>query len=358
MLPSFPSITFPNHWTLVTGLYPEAHGIIGNEFYDPNLHEKFIHKKPEISQHPKWWKGEPIWKTASSQGKLSGVVMWPGSGVPTMKADYFIDYKREFTAQSKMVTVLEWLDSPLEKRPQMISVYIPQVDQKGHGGGPDGAQLNSVLKNMDDAIGYLLDGLTERNLDSHVHVVIVSDHGMAQTHKSRVIYYDDIISPQSRSYLMDREAWPLLNLRPKENAPPYAVEQIYNEFMNYTKQHNDTHFRVYLREDVPDQYHYSNNQRIAPIVVIPDVGYSFALHSEFNNTADGDYRPRGIHGYDNFAYEMRAIFMARGPRVERKWGRGAILKPFQNTEVYHFVADLLNLEPSPNNCTLCSEFEV
>ncbi|CAO3610014.1 unnamed protein product [Cunninghamella blakesleeana] len=354
--PSFPSITFPNHWTLVTGLYPEAHGIVGNEFFDPNANERFIHKKPEISNHPKWWKGEPIWKTASSQGKLSGVIMWPGSGIPTMKADYFIDYNREFTAQKKMDKVLEWLDYPLEVRPQMISVYIPQIDQKGHGGGPDGAQLNTVLKNMDDAIGHLLDGLTDRNLDSHIHVVIVSDHGMAQTHKSRVIYYDDILSVQSRSYLMEREAWPLLNLRPKANAPPDAVEQIYNEFLNYTNNHDkdDIHFSVYLREDIPEKYHYSNNQRIAPIVAIPDVGYSFVLHEQFNNTADVDYRPRGIHGYDNFAYEMRAIFMARGPRVERKWGRGAILKPFQNTEVYQFVTNLLNLEPSPNNCTVCS----
>lgn len=181
---------------------------------------------------------------------------------------------------------------------------------------------------------------------------------MAQTHKSRVIYYDDILSAQSRSYLMEREAWPLLNLRPKENAPSDAVDQIYSEFLNYTNNHNkdEIHFSVYLREEIPDKYHYSSNQRIAPIVAIPDVGYSFVLHEEFNNTADGDYRPRGIHGYDNFAYEMRAIFMARGPRVERKWGRGAILKPFQNTEVYHFVTNLLNLEPSPNNCTVCSDF--
>ncbi|KAI8093108.1 alkaline-phosphatase-like protein [Halteromyces radiatus] len=356
MLPSFPSITFPNHWTLVTGLYPEAHGIVGNEFYDPNLQETFIHKKPIISTQPKWWSGEPIWKTASSQNKLSGVVMWPGSGIPTMKPDYFLDYDRNYSAKMKMDTVLDWLDLPIEERPQMISVYIPQIDQKGHGGGPDGPQMNMVLKNMDDAIGHLLTGLEARNLNSHVHVVIVSDHGMAATHKSRVIYYDDILSEQSLSYLMEREAWPLLNLRPKYDAPLHAVEQIYNELYNYTQQH-EAHYRVFLRQDVPNQYHYSNNDRIAPIVVIPDVGYSFQLHKEFNNTIDGDYRPRGIHGYDNQAIEMRAIFMARGPRVERKFGRGAVVKAFQNTEVYEFVAGLLNLNTSPNNCTLCNDFE-
>ncbi|CAO3596337.1 unnamed protein product [Absidia cylindrospora] len=355
MLPSFPSITFPNHWTLVTGLYPEAHGIVGNEFYDPTLKEKFIHKQPVISTQPKWWGGEPIWKTASTQNMLSGVVMWPGSGNPTVKPDYFLDYDRNITAISKMDTALGWLDLPIEKRPQMISVYIPQIDQKGHGGGPDGLQMNMVLKNMDDAIGHLLTGLKDRNLDSHVNVVIVSDHGMAATHKSRVIYYDDILSEESLSYLMQREAWPLLNLRPKEDAPPHATQQIYEELLNYTQLYQqDAHFRVYLRQDVPSHYHYSNNDRITPIVVIPDVGYSFALHEEFDISLGKDYRPRGIHGYDNNAMEMRAIFMARGTQVERKWGRGAMVKPFQNTEVYEFVASLLNLDPSPNNCTLCN----
>ncbi|KAI8344089.1 alkaline-phosphatase-like protein [Chlamydoabsidia padenii] len=354
MLPSFPSITFPNHWTLATGLYPESHGIVGNEFYDPTLKEKFIHKKPLISRQSKWWRGEPIWKTASNQNKLSGVVMWPGSGVPTMKPDYFMDYDRNTPAVSKMDTVLDWLDLPLEKRPQMISVYIPQIDQKGHGGGPDGPDMNRILHNMDDAIGHLLDGLKDRNLNSHVNVVIVSDHGMAATHKTRVIYYDDILSAESLSYLMKREVWPLLNLRPREDAPPHALQQVYDELLNYTKHHqDDVHFQVFLRQDVPSHYHYSNNNRITPILVIPDVGYSFALHEEFDIGSGKEYRPFGNHGYDNHAVEMRAIFLARGPFVEQRWGRGTIVEPFQNTEVYDFVASTLNLEPSPNNCTLC-----
>ncbi|ORX62158.1 Phosphodiest-domain-containing protein [Hesseltinella vesiculosa] len=343
------SITFPNHWTLVTGLYPEAHGIVGNEFYDPALDEIFIHKKVEISSQPKWWKGEPIWQTATKQGKKSAVVMWPGSSVTSMAPDYLMDYERGITAEAKLDKVLDWLDLPLEERPQMISVYVPQVDQKGHGGGPSGSQLNGVLKTVDDAIGHLLQGLVQRHLDSFVHVVIVSDHGMADTNKTQGIYYDEILSPESLSYMMEREAWPLLNIRPKRDAPPHALQQMYDELFQYQQQHPDTaHYRVFLRENVPEAYHYSNNDRIAPIVMVPDVGYAIV--------EKGGYFPKGIHGYDNLAEEMRAIFMARGPRIDRLLGRGSMLNPFQNTEVYHFVADILNLTPAPSNCTLCSHF--
>ncbi|KAI8060816.1 alkaline-phosphatase-like protein [Gongronella butleri] len=349
MTPSFPSITFPNHWTLVTGLYPEAHGIVGNEFYDPKLKEAFIHKKVEISNHPKWWGGEPIWKTASNQGKRSAVVMWPGSGVSSMRPDDLMDYDREVMPVAKMDQVLSWLDRPLAERPQMISVYVPQVDQKGHGGGPDGPQLNTVLRSIDDAIGHLIAGLEERNLEGFVHTVIVSDHGMAATDKQRAIYYEEILSAQSLAHMMDREAWPLLNLRPKPDAPASALQQMYDELDTYARLNPDTaHYRVFRREDVPEHYHYSNNERIAPIVMVPDVGYTIVQRDK--------HFPRGVHGYDHLSEEMRAIFLARGPRIERAWGRGAILQPFQNVEVYHFVADLLHLDPAPTNCTLCSHF--
>ncbi|KAI8139003.1 alkaline-phosphatase-like protein [Fennellomyces sp. T-0311] len=357
MNPSFPSITFPNHWTLATGLYPEAHGIIGNEFYDPTYKKMFVHKKPEISTNPEWWSGEPIWRTSSKQGRKSAVIMWPGSATPTTLPDYLVDYERAISAQDKMDTALGWFDLPMEERPQMMSIYIPQVDQKGHGGGPEGKQLNGVLTMMDDAIGYLMQGLKDRNLDTHVNVVIVSDHGMAQTDKSRLIFYDDILSKESMTFLREREAWPLLNLRPTDNAPEGTVQRIYEELYNYT-QITDAHYQVYLRENVPERFHYSATDRIAPIVTIPDVGYSIISHRDYDIHSGKDYRPRGIHGYDNLALEMRAIFMARGPRVQQYYPRGAVVAPFFNVEVYGFLTRLLNLNEAPNNGSLHGVFSV
>lgn len=181
---------------------------------------------------------------------------------------------------------------------------------------------------------------------------------MAQTHKSRLIYYEDILSKESLSYLRQREAWPLLSLRPKDDAPPHAIDQIYSELLHYTQSVDEPHFQVYLRKDIPERFNYRATERIAPIVGIPDVGYSFVSHKDYDKNSAKPYRPMGIHGYDNLAPEMRAIFMARGPRVEKKYPRGSVVAPFFNVEVYAFVAGLLNLEPAPNNGTLNGHFMV
>ncbi|KAI7889381.1 alkaline-phosphatase-like protein [Mucor mucedo] len=361
MNPSFPSITFPNHWTLVTGLYPEAHGIVANEFYDPILGEQFIHKNASISGDPKWWGGEPIWITSKNQGKKSAVIMWPGSNVPIhgVSPDYYVPYTRETTAIDKMDITLGWLDLPIGQRPQSISIYIPQIDQKGHGGGPEGKQLNSVLSAMDDAVGHLMDGLAQRNLEKHVHLVVVSDHGMAQSDRSRLIFYDQILSAESQSFIREREAWPLLGIRPKDDAPDYAIDQIYNEIIQYMKQlpEEDRHFQVYKREEMPARFHYDATERVAPIVMIPDVGYIIMRSTDYN-TVTGKYGPNGVHGYDNMALEMRAIFAARGPGIDRYYSHGTVVDPFYNTEMYRFLTTLLELDPAPNNSTLNGIFKV
>ncbi|ORX58727.1 alkaline phosphatase-like protein [Hesseltinella vesiculosa] len=277
LTPSFPSITFPNHWTLVTGLYPEAHGIVGNEFYDPALDERFIHKKVEISSQTKWWKGEPVISPCTLPGAT-------------------------WTHALALIGIVD-----------MANCH----------------QARKKVSCRD--VAWFLGDL----------------HGMADSNKMQGIYYDEILSPESLSYMMEREAWPLLNIRPKRDASPHALQQMYDELLQYQQQHPDTaHYRVFLRKNVPEAYHYSNNDRIAPIVMVLDVGYAIV--------EKGGYFPKGIHGYDNPAEEMRAIFMARGPRIDRLLGRGSMLNPFQSTEVYHFVADILNLTPAPSNCTLCS----
>ncbi|KAI9470498.1 MAG: alkaline-phosphatase-like protein [Benjaminiella poitrasii] len=350
-MPSFPSITFPNHWTLVTGLYPESHGIVANEFFDPAFGEDFVHKDAVISGDPKWWGGEPIWRTVQRQQKRSAVIMWPGSNVEPV-ADYYVPYTRSISARSKMDTALDWLDLPRHQRPQLISIYVPQVDQKGHGGGPNGKQLNAVLSEMDDAIGHLMQGLEERHLENHVHVVIVSDHGMAASDKSRLVFYDEILSPQSESYLGKREAWPLLGLRPKPDSPDDALDQIYDDIQQYLARTPNPHFSVYRREEMPARFHYNATDRIAPIVMVPEVGYSIIRSTDFDVHSGQDYRPRGIHGYDNLAFEMRAIFMAKGPKIAKVHQKGTVLKAFYNVEMYKFVSHLVGVQPAVNNATL------
>lgn len=211
---------------------------------------------------------------------------------------------------------------------------------------------------MDNAIGHLMAGLKERNLESHVHLVIVSDHGMAASDKSRLIFYDEILSKETQSFLREREAWPLLGLRPKDDAPKDAIDQIYNEIYQYTQQHSNPHFQFYKREDVPERFHYNSTERIAPIIMIPDVGYAIIKSTDYDPSSGKEYRPLGIHGYDNLALEMRAIFAARGPLIEKKYSPGTVVEPFYNVEMYRFLTKLLDLSPAPSNSTLNGVFKV
>lgn len=182
----------------------------------------------------------------------------------------------------------------------------------------------------------------------------VSDHGMAATHASRVIYYDDILSPKTLSWFREREAWPLLGLRPKPDAPRYAIQKAYEELYNHTLLNPDAHFQVYLREDMPLRYHYNTSERIAPVIAVPDSGYVMVSHEEWQPNAQnkGVFDPQGVHGYDNLAPDMRAIFIARGQMIDLLYRRNTVLAPFYNTEVYSFLCKALDIDPAPHNGTL------
>jgi len=179
---------------------------------------------------------------------------------------------------------------------------------------------------------------------------------MAASDKSRLIYYDKLISAESESYLRKREAWPLLGLRPKDDAPEFALEQIYSEIYQYTKETKDPHFQVYKRENMPARFHYNSTERIAPIVMIPDVGYAIIRSTDYDPNSGKPYGPRGIHGYDNMALEMRAIFAAKGPKIDETYLPGTVVSPFYNIEMYKFLTNLLDLHAAPNNATLNGVF--
>ena len=295
--------------------------------------------------------------TAERQEKKSAVIMWPGSMITGLKPKHVLPFNDTTPPHEKVDQALQWIDLPFEERPNLISMYIQQVDEDGHRHGTTGPDIDKTIASIDDAIGYLWKQLDNRNLIGRIHVVIVSDHGMALSDRSRVIYYDDILSKQSLGWLAEREADPLLGLRPKPNAPQHAVKQIYQELYNYTEKHHDAHFQVYLRQDVPARFHYSNNERIAPIVAIPDVGYVMVDHDRWNpKSPQEQFSPHGIHGYDNLSPEMRSLFVAHGPAVDMQYGRHAVLAPFFNTEVYGFVCELLNIDPAPNNGTMEGQF--
>ena len=351
MLPSFPSVTFPNHFTLVTGLYPESHGIVGNQFWDPQLQEEFYYTDVKHSMQPKWWTGEPLWMTAETQGVRTAVHMWPGSeahigGIEPMYLDKFNETE---SLERKVDRMLGWIDLPdTDTRPQLIAAYVPDVDADGHLYGPNSTEIRNTISNVDDMLTLLVEGLYARNLTEIVNLIIVSDHGMATTSTSRMIQLDDIID---LSLVDHTDGWPLRGLRLKnaDRDLTSMVRQLTEAAAKF-----DDHFEVYTLETMPKRYHFTNNDRIAPLWVIPKAGWAVVEKSEFD-LADAlitgnEYHPKGLHGYDNEHPLMRSIFVARGPAFPHK--ANSEVPAFQNIEVYNIVCDSLGITPHQNNGTL------
>ncbi|KAL8926874.1 MAG: hypothetical protein Q9208_002683 [Pyrenodesmia sp. 3 TL-2023] len=355
MLPSFPSVTFPNHYTLVTGLYPESHGVVGNTFWDPALNEDFFYTDPTRSMQPKWWAGgEPLWVTTEKANVTTAVHMWPGSEAHIMSLEpTFLDkFNGTEDLMLKVHRILELLDTPvppdsaITSRPQFIAAYVPVVDADGHKYGPNSTEIKATIKRVDTMLHNLFKGLDERNLTKIVNIVVVSDHGMATTSTNRLIQLDDLVNLN----LVDRiDGWPLYGLRPKNLAD---LQGLYARLLEEAE-HNEN-FEVYTKETMPERYHFSNNDRIAPLWVIPKTGWAIVHKKDFDvkeAKAKGTvYHPKGLHGYDHEHPLMRSIFIARGPAFPHE--PNSRLEVFQNIEVYNIVCDSLGIEPKANNGTL------
>ena len=322
MLPSFPSVTFPNHYTMVTGLYPESHGVVGNTFWDPDLKEEFYYTDPSRSMQPKWWLGgEPLWVTAERNGIQSAIHMWPGSEAHIQLEPTFLDkYNSTEELSRKVDRILALLDLPSHTdpeattaavtRPRMILAYVPNVDADGHKFGPNSTEIRDTISNVDTMLHDLFSGLNERNLTNVVNVVVVSDHGMVTTSNDRLIQLEDLIDVGLVEHI---DGWPLYGLRPKNTLD---LRGLYDRLSIMTVQ--DPTFDVYLRdENMPERYHFSRNDRIAPLWIVPKAGWAIVRKDEFDideaKKTGEIYHPCGLHGYDHEHPLMRAIFVARGP---------------------------------------------
>jgi predicted AlkP superfamily pyrophosphatase or phosphodiesterase len=320
MRPSFPSVTFPNHYTLATGLYPESHGIVSNTFWDPELAAEFYYTDPARSLDPKWWGGEPFWVTAERQGVRSAIHMWPGSEAHVLSVEpSFMDkYNGKEALENKVARIMELLDKPGKEdataaeedtRPQLIAAYVPNVDGDGHKYGPNSTEIRATITKADTMLDQMFQGLEERNLTDIVNVIVVSDHGMATTDVSRLVQLEDLVGSFEIEHI---DGWPLYGLRTKSQDD---VKPLYDHLKT---QEDGAPWKAYLRDhDMPERYHFSNNDRIAPLWIVPETGWAIVTKDEFDVVKGKEqglvYHPRGLHGYDHEHPLMRAIFVARGP---------------------------------------------
>lgn len=340
MIPVFPSKTFPNHYSMATGLYPAYHGIVANSFRDPDLNDSFSPGNGD----PKWWLGEPIWETVVNQGLQAATYFWPGSEVKrgnwTCDPRFCPNYNSSVPYETRVDTVLGYLDLPSRKRPSLITLYFESPDMPGHETGPDAPQITSAVVRIDDMMERLFEGLRKRRMAEDVTVILVGDHGMAPICENRIIYLEDV-APIPRDWVVSHS--PVLQIRPP---PGVDVTLLRNEMARKLASGgvlNAVFLNIYLKEQLPPRLHYSESSRIAPIVGLVAEGYTL-VHSR----TDKPIKCGGAHGYDNAYLSMRTIFIACGPQFPQ----GLTVPSFENVELYELVTSILGLSPAPNNASL------
>lgn len=332
MRPSFPSLTFPNHYTLVTGLYPNHHGIVNNTMVDPQLGRFTI--KTSASASGQWWDGaEPIWVTADKQGLHTATMFWPGSDMEIRgnRPDHYLVFDGKISADRRVDQVLAWLDLPADQRPRFLTLYFDQVDHQGHDFGPNSPEVNEALRKTDAALGRFIDQLKERNLYKRVNLVIVSDHGMAEVDTSRTVILDSLIDLKHIDLITSGI---VVGINPKPGFEAEIDEALLGRH---------DHVECWRKGELPPRLHYGSHPRIPAIVCLPDSGWlveTREFHSRPNHKVHG-----GEHGYDNADPVMRALFVAHGPAFKR----GITVPEFDNVDVYPLLADLLGIRPQPND---------
>jgi len=342
LIPSFPSFTFPNHYTIATGLYPEHHGIVANTMDDPRWPERFSMTSP-TSREQRWWGGQPIWVTARLQGLRSAGIFWPGSdvavnGIPPNAALSFDD---KMPNADIVNHVLELLARPESERPSVVAAYFAEVDHAGHDSGPDSPEMPEALRHVDGALGLLEAGLRDRHLADRTTIVVVSDHGMAPLSDQRVIFLDDYVDLSTVEVV---EWGEMVQLRPKVaqtfGSAGATVDDVYRAIKG-----KHPSMTVYRREEMPERFHYRDNPRIQPVLALAAEGWEITSHARWRSDLDRHRKRGGAHGYDPRLPSMHGLFVASGPRVKR----GVVAKEFENVHIYDFLCDVLGLTPAKND---------
>jgi predicted AlkP superfamily pyrophosphatase or phosphodiesterase len=331
MTPSYPSLTFPNHYTIVTGLRPNHHGIIHNSMQEESLGRFQLNLRDAVTD-PRWWGGEPIWVSAEKAGVHSATWSWPGSeaAIQGVRPSQWRMYDESVALSDRVDTVLDWVGQTDVDAPRLVTLYMEQVDKAGHHFGPDSPDYTAAIAKTDVAIGRLLDGLQARGLADSTNVIVVSDHGMATVPDGHAIAVEDMVDPALASNVSTGQSIGFAPLPGKQHA---AEKVLLGAHANYD---------CWTRQTLPARWEYGSNPRIPPIVCQMHEGWNAFTRERLSRQEPGD---RGSHGYDNALPSMRAVFIARGPSFKQ----GATLPGFDNVDVYPLLTRLLGVPAAPND---------
>lgn len=329
MIPGFPSITFPNHWSLITGLYPAHHGLIDNYFYDYKKEKFYAMSSKENAEEGSWYGGIPLWSLAEKEGMLSASMMWVGSASDAagMRPSYYYHYHEKFSPNEKVDKVIDWLKLPEENRPHFISLYFPEVDGAGHRFGPDSPETEKAVHLVDDALKNLVDKVNALGL-KNVNFIFVADHGMIKVDTEKPLEIPELLLDKNRFDFYNSQT--LLRVVVKN---PLEVKSVYKKL----KKNKTSDYDVFLDKRFPRKLNFAHRDdrynRIGQIILVPKPSKIFL--------EKGKKTSSGKHGYSPYDVpEMKAIFVAFGPAFKQNKEIGE----FQNVNVFPIVTDILGLK--------------
>ena len=330
--PCFPTKTYPNHYSIISGCYIDKHGIIANNFTDPRTGEKYSLGDRASVQNEKWYKAKAFWEVAAQKGIISASYFYPGSELdnPERRPKYFEYYEHDRKYEDRIESAIKWLQLPHHERPKFLTLYFHETDSYGHDFGPNSSEIDTAIARLDNLLGILIDDLKKINLYDSTNIIVVSDHGMTEISKEKILNIEELLTDFSVTILGEK---PFMFIEPAQD----ELDSVYNILKS-----NSEHFKVFKKAEIPEYYHYKNNDAISSILLVADLGWSLVTNDwleSFNK-----YAGKGNHGYDNNCLDMHGIFYAAGPSFKQNYKTGTVW----NIDIFPLLCEIFSINCPKN----------
>ena len=329
MISSFPTVTFPNHYSIATGLYPDHHGLIDNSFSAPDLGLFYRMGDRTAVENPAFYGGEPVWVTAEKQGVRAASFFWVGSeaSIGGIHPTYWKKYDKTIPFEDRIDTVVKWFSYPLAKRPELVTLYFEEPDATSHTFGPVSEQTGKIVERLDSLIGVLRNKLSKLPDYKKINLIVLSDHGMEALSPSKYINLKSLVPERMIASISGGN--PVYLINPAEGKKDSVLF-----LLNKSKG-----LKAWSKSQLPPRWHYGTNPRIPEIVVVADSSWSIGTRP------DASFIKKGTHGYDNRNSDMFSIFYAAGPAFKKNY----TFKELNNIDIYNLVCRILDLHPAKND---------